>query len=186
MRMFVAVVPPAEVQDDLDAFLEPRREHGAFRWSIAEQLHVTMAFLESVPERALDGLVEGLARTAARRPSFEARIAGGGAFPDPSRGKLLYAGVAVDDETGLARLATTVRDACAHAGVAVDGQRFQPHVTVARVNRATELTRWVRLLDAYEGPAWTVDHVALVCSHLGEGPRRRPRYEVVEELSLAT
>ena len=70
------------------------------------------------------------------------------------------------------------------AGVEVDGQRFRPHVTVARTGRPTELTRWVRLLDAYSGPTWTVDRIALVESHLGEGPRRRPRYAVVEELAL--
>ena len=42
----------------------------------------------------------------------------------------------------------------------------------------------MRLLDAYEGPVFTVDQVALVASHLGEGPRRRPRYEVVETFLL--
>jgi 2'-5' RNA ligase len=42
----------------------------------------------------------------------------------------------------------------------------------------------VRLLDAYRGPAWTASEVVLVASHLGEGPRRRPRHEVVAELPL--
>ncbi len=184
MRMFVAVVPPAEVQDDLDAFLEPRRGHGRFRWTLAEQLHLTLAFLAAVPDRALDDLVENLGRAAARRTPFPARIAGGGAFPDVARAKVLYAGLAVDDHIELERLATGARAACGRAGVAVDGQRFRPHVTVARTGRPAELTRWVRLLDAYEGPTWTVDRLSLVHSHLGEGPRRRPRYEVVEELPL--
>jgi RNA 2',3'-cyclic 3'-phosphodiesterase len=43
----------------------------------------------------------------------------------------------------------------------------------------------VRLLDGYAGPPWTADRVVLVASHLGEGPRRRPRHEVVAELLLA-
>jgi 2'-5' RNA ligase len=47
------------------------------------------------------------------------------------------------------------------------------------------VTDWVRLLDAYDGPAWTVDTLTLVASYLGEGPRGRPRYEVVAELPLA-
>jgi 2'-5' RNA ligase len=46
------------------------------------------------------------------------------------------------------------------------------------------VTPWVRLLDAYRGPTWTVDRVTLVASYLGEGPRNRPRYETVEELAL--
>lgn len=184
--MFVAVIPPAEAVEHLDEHLEPRREHGDFRWSSSEQLHVTLAFLEAVPERALDDLAEGLERAAARRTAFTARIGGGGAFPDAAAARVLWAGLDVADDarTELDRLAAGCRTAANRAGLVVDGQRFRPHVTVARLGRPLEATRWVRVLDAYAGPTWTVDHVALVASYLGEGPRRRPRYEVVAELPL--
>ena len=183
-RMFVAVVPPDAVIEDLDAFLRPRREAEAFRWTLAEHFHVTLAFLPSVPDRKLDDLVERLGRAAARRTSFETRIAGGGAFPNPARSKLLYAGLALTESTRteLDRAATGARAAVTRAGLEVDGQRFRPHVTVARINRPTDTTNWVRLLDAYAGPTFTVDRIALVASYLGEGPRGKPRYEVVEEL----
>jgi len=181
MRMFVAVVPPEEVVEHLDEFLAPRREHGAFRWSSSDQLHVTLAFMDEVPERSLDALVEGLERGAARRRPFAARVAGGGAFPDPSHAKVVYAGLdlTLDARSELDRLATGARAAAGRAGVAVDGQRFRPHVTLARTGRPQEVTRWVQLLDGYAGPSWTVDQLVLVESHLGEGPRRRPRHEVV-------
>ncbi|WP_246142500.1 RNA 2',3'-cyclic phosphodiesterase [Nocardioides rubriscoriae] len=184
--MFVAVVPPDDAVEHLDEFLEPRREHGVFRWTSPEQLHVTLAFLEEVPDRALDPLVEGLQRAAARRTPIGTRVAGGGAFPDPSHAKVLYAGLdlTVDARSELDRLATGARAAAGRAGLAVDGQRFRPHVTVARTGRPQEVTRWVRLLDAYEGPAWAVEQLVLVESHLGEGPRRRPRHEVVAVLPL--
>ena len=42
-----------------------------------------------------------------------------------------------------------------------------------------EVSDWVRLLDAYAGPEWISDEYSLIASHLGEGPRRRPRYELV-------
>jgi 2'-5' RNA ligase len=58
-------------------------------------------------------------------------------------------------------------------------------VTVARLTRPGEVTSWVRLLDAYRGPSWTVDRLTLVASYLGEGPRGRPRYETVEEFVLS-
>jgi len=66
----------------------------------------------------------------------------------------------------------------------VDGQRFRPHITVARLGHPQEVTSWVRLLDAYRSPTWTVDRVTLVASYLGAGPRGRPRYEPVEEFAL--
>jgi RNA 2',3'-cyclic 3'-phosphodiesterase len=185
--MFVALVPPTEAVEDLDAFLEPRRAAGRdLRWSAPEQLHVTLAFYADVEEHRLDDLVERLAAAAARRTPFGARVAGGGAFPDPARARVLWTGLALAGEAAaeLERLAAGARAAASRAGVVVDGQRFRPHLTVARLGRPQEVTRWVRLLDAYAGPAWTADRVTLVVSHLGEGPRRRPRHEVVAELPL--
>lgn len=187
-RMFVAAVPPEEVVDDLEEFLSPRREEGAFRWTLPEHFHVTLAFLEHVPDRALDDLVERLARAAARRRPMTAYVAGGGAFPHPDRGRVLTARLeqSDDDAEELRRLATGARAAAGRAGAPAHGQRFSPHLTVARLGRPASLTRWVRLLDAYRGPVWRLDEVALVASYLGEGPARRPRYEVVDAFSLGS
>ena len=186
MRMFVALRPPSDAVDHLDAFLEPRRDAAPFRWTLPEQLHVTLAFLAEVPERRLDDLVERLGRAAERRTAFETRVAGGGAFPNAGRARVLWAGLDLDDarRTELDRMATGARAAASKAGVAVEGQRFRPHLTVARLGRPTEVSRWVQLLDGYAGPVWSVDRVELVASYLGEGPRNRPRHEVVETFPL--
>ena len=88
------------------------------------------------------------------------------------------------DADELAAMARGARSAAVTAGVEVDGQRFRPHVTLGRMGRPLEATRWVRLLETYDGPTWTVEEIALVASHLGEGPRGRPRYETVATLSL--
>lgn len=182
-RMFVGVLPPEHVVEHLEEFLAPRREAATFRWSSPEQWHLTLAFAANVPDRAHDDLVARLAAAAERRTPFEVALEGGGAFPDPTRAKLLHAGLAADPEA-LDLLATGARHAASTAGVEVDGQRFRPHVTLARMNRPVEATRWIRVLETYRGPAWTVEDVALVASHLGEGPRGRPRHEVVETFSL--
>ncbi|WP_232523063.1 MULTISPECIES: RNA 2',3'-cyclic phosphodiesterase [Nocardioides] len=184
--MFAAVVPPPGAVADLDGFLEVRRGAAPFRWASSEQLHVTLAFLAEVEERRLDDLAERLARAAAKRTAFETRIAGGGAFPNAARARVLWAGLDLDedDRTELDRLATGCRAAANRAGVAVDGQRFKPHVTVARMRVPGEVSDWVRLLDAYAGPPWPVERVTLVASHLGEGPRGRPRYEPLGEFGL--
>jgi 2'-5' RNA ligase len=185
--MFAAVVPPADVVEHLDDFLDVRRAAGAFRWVTTEQLHVTVAFLADVPDRRLDDLVERLTRAARRRTAFATAVTGGGAFPNAARARVLWAGLDLDDHgrTELTRLATGARAAANRAGVPVDGQRFRPHVTLARLGQPQEVSSWVRLLDAYRGPSWTVDRLTLVASYLGEGPRGRPRYEPVEEFALS-
>jgi len=185
--MFVAVVPPPVVVEHLDAFLEARRDAAAYRWAGMEQFHVTLAFLAEVPDRALDDLVERLGRAASRRHPFAATVAGGGAFPNVGHARVLWAGLDLDDDgrTELTRMASGARAASNRAGVPVEGQRFRPHITVARLGHPQEVTSWVRLLDAYRGPTWTVDRMTLVASYLGEGPRRRPRYEAVGEFALS-
>lgn len=184
--MFVAVVPPEEAVADLDAFVSVRREAAAFRWTEPAQWHLTLAFSADVPDRSLDDLDERLARLAGRRSGMQLRVAGGGAFPHPDRARVLYARLDASDEAaaGLSLLAAGCRAAMSRAGARVDGQRFRPHLTLGRLGHPDNVTSWVRLLDAYEGPAWAVDEIALVASHLGEGPRRRPRHEVVQTYAL--
>ena len=183
MRMFVAVFPPKPVVEDLDEFLAPRREAAPFRWSVPEQFHLTLAFSGNVPERAYDDLVDRLGRAARKRTPIEARIAGGGAFPNPGRARVLFASVETKVEE-LRRAATGARAAVAKAGAEADGKRFRPHLTLARMGRPVEASNWVRLLDVYSGPSWIIGEIALVASYLGEGPRNRPRHEVVETFSL--
>jgi 2'-5' RNA ligase len=184
--MFVAVQPPDEAIEHLDEFLDVRRDAADFRWATTEQMHVTLAFLAAVPDRHVDDLGERLTRAAAKRTAFDTRIAGGGAFPGPVDARVLWAGLELDDHgrTELSRLATGARAAAAKAGIEVDGGRFRPHVTVARLRRPAEVSRWVRLLDGYAGPPWVADTVVLVESFLGQGPRGRPRYVTVDTFAL--
>lgn len=187
MRLFTAVVPPEHVVEDLEAFIDPRREAADFRWTLSEQWHVTLGFMPRVEDRRLDELVERLERAGGRRTAFELSVGGGGAFPNAARGKLLYADLrhAPEAQQELRHLATGARAAATRTGIEVDGARFRPHLTLARLRRPQELSNWVRLLDAYDGPAWLVEEFALVASHLGEGPRNRPRYEVLQTFPLA-
>jgi 2'-5' RNA ligase len=189
MRMFVAAVPPAEALEDLEEFLSVRRDAAAFRWSLPEQWHITLAFLADVPDRCYDDLVERLGRAARKRHPMRATIAGGGAFPNVGRARVVWAGVELDaapldGREELRRLATGCRAAASKAGIEVAGERFKPHVTIARTGRPIEATSWVRLLEGYRGPAYDLDEVSLIASYLGEGPRKRPRYEVRETFAL--
>lgn len=186
MRMFVALTPPDSALEDLAEFLAPRQEaEPGFRWTAREQWHITLAFMSQVADRHLDDLHARLERAAGRRTSFPVTLAGGGAFPNPGRAKVLYAGVdAADTREELTRLATGARAAASKAGAETDGGRFHAHLTLARIGRPTEVSRWIRVLDSYRGPAWPADRVSLIQSHLGEGPRKRPRYETVGSFML--
>ena len=190
MRLFIAIVPPEEVLDDLAEHIEPRRladERGAseLRWTDRHQWHVTLAFLGEVAEWRLDDLSAAVAATASRHPAPLVRLAGAGAFPNPYAARVLFTDV--EEVRGdLRRLASGIRTASNGSGATPDGARFHAHVTLGRFRRPTEATRWIRTFEAYEGPVWRADEVALVQSHLGEGRGRRPRYEVVATAPLTS
>jgi 2'-5' RNA ligase len=186
MRVFAALVPPELALEDLSEFLASRQEAGGdLRWTVPGQWHVTLAFMAEVPDRALERVLEAVTRAASRTAPLALTLEGGGAFPHPYDARVLWVGVG-GDPTSLRDLARAVRNGCAHAGGGPSGGRFRGHVTLARMRRPLEATRWIRVLEGYAGPPWTAAAVTVIASHLGEGAGGRPRYEVLAEAPLGT
>ena len=183
--MFIALPLPEAVKEDLAEFLEPRQEAGlhGLRWTMPAQWHVTLAFLPDLADRHTDELFERLRRATLRRNPLVLRLVGAGAFPPAARAKVLWTGVEHDGEE-LMRLAGGVRSAAAKSGIRVDGARFHAHLTLARLGRPADVTRWLRVLDPYAGPPWQAREVALIASYLGQGPNGRARHDVQEIFRL--
>ena len=187
MRCFVAIVPPEDVVEDLDEFCISRRAAlPDLRWTDPVQWHLTLAFLPDVADADLDDLTDRLAEAATRRRPLQLRLSGGGVFPDATRAKVLWAGVAApaDDLAELDRLSVGCRNAAAAAGTTVEGRGFTPHVTLARLGRPADASALLEVFGTYVGPTWRAERIELVASFLGEGPRRRPRYESIAEFPL--
>ncbi len=182
VRLFAAVVPPPGCLEDLDTFLEPRRDVEGPRWTRPDQWHLTLAFMPAARERVLDDLTARLAEAVASASPARLALAGGGCFPDVSRARVLWCGVRGGE--ALEPLARATRSAASVAGASPDGGPFRPHLTIARFGRPVEATRWVRVVGAYSGPEWTADEVVLVESHLPRGRGHRPRYEVLARWAL--
>ncbi|WBQ06599.1 RNA 2',3'-cyclic phosphodiesterase [Kribbella sp. CA-293567] len=186
MRLFVAVVPPVEVVEHLAEFVGPRRDHPDedIRWAADENWHITLAFLGDVPEYKTGELSEWLEAAAGRQKPFDLRLAGSGAFPSVADARVLWTGVR-DESEALPHLAMTTRSAANKAGVTVDGRKFTPHLTLARLRQPMDVVRWVRVFDEYSGPAWTAESIELISSRLGEGPSHGAAYDTVGEWSFS-
>jgi 2'-5' RNA ligase len=206
VRLFVAVVPPTDVLEHLEAALTSVRGgqgespgRGSLRWTLPDDRHLTLAFFGEVPDGALEDLAEGLVTAAAGEPPLELALRGAGSFDR----RTLWIGCAGDTD-GLARLSAR----CVDAGTEVLGRprdrvRSRAHLTVARARTgsaggrprrgsALETTSagqdpvsgFAHALAVYQGPTWTVHDIALVSSLLGAGPSGHPRHEVLATLPL--
>jgi 2'-5' RNA ligase len=185
MRLFAAVLPPAQAAEELRRAVDGLRGGAEeLRWTEREGWHFTLAFMGDVEESLLPGLTEQLDRAAYRTEPFPLRIQGAGQFG----GEALWAGAAggVDELRIFAeRVNATVR----RAGVPLDQHHpYQAHLTLARNSGPTrlDLTPYVEALDDFVGTGWDVAELALVRSNLPVYGIRseQPRYEVIARSPL--
>ncbi|MEU8674168.1 RNA 2',3'-cyclic phosphodiesterase [Streptomyces sp. NPDC048560] len=185
MRLFAAVLPPAEAVEELDRALVPVRAlPGAvtLRWTARESWHYTLAFLGEVDEELLPELYRRMERAAHRTDPFPLRVHGAGRFD----GRALWAGAAGGLDS-LRLLAERADAAARRSGVAMEEhRRYTAHLTLARSRATIDLTPYTAALGGFEGMHWEADELSLVRSRLPvDGvPGEQPRYEVVRAWPL--
>jgi 2'-5' RNA ligase len=125
MRLFVALPLPEEVCDRLAMLANGLP--GA-RWVARENLHLSLRFLGELDRDEAAEVDLALGRL--RAPAFEMDLSGIGHFGDGRKLRALWAGVAPNP--ALMYLQERVEAALVGAGLAPEGRKFKPHVTLAR------------------------------------------------------
>jgi 2'-5' RNA ligase len=183
VRSFIAVSPDAATREQLAALVAPlRATFGAVRWVRDPHLHITLAFLGDLDAVRLQSVMESVRPVIAALPAFSLSLAGGGAFPDWSRPRVVW--LASPDAASLTALANGVRAACQRAGWKAE-ERFTPHLTIGRVRRplaAEERGRLRKAISEMRVPhPFEVSRVEVLHSVLEPGG---PRHTLVEALPL--
>lgn len=181
MRLFVALVPPADALAELAEAVEALGVTPGVRWTRPEQWHVTLAFLAEVDDRARAALAERLGRVAHRHPPPTLALSGGGRF-----GRQVLWTRVDGDRQALRRLADSVRAAARRSGLPTDPRPYRPHLTLARAgNPAPDLAPIVAALRGFTGRSWSAPDLLLVRSVLGAGPGGTARHETVATWPLS-
>lgn len=186
MRLFVALVPPPDILDELEEAVLPHRDAvPGLRWVRRDLLHVTLTFFGEVDDRALDRLLPRLERAVGRHERMTLSLAGAGAFPgNGTHARILWTGL-YGDRRRLARLAASTTAAGRRAGTPQDKHRgFRPHLTLARSRQPLDVRVLIEPLAAFAGAPWTAGSIQLMRSHLPGKDRDQVVYEPLKTWSL--
>lgn len=166
-RVFVGLPVTAAARRAVDGVIRELGEDcSGVRWSLPEDLHVTLAFLGSVEESRIDDLVEAMVGSVHGAESFGVAVTGVGAFPDDEAPKVVWVGLA-DGRSALAALQQSVAEAYADLGFDFDDRPFVPHITIGRVGRPESRSMVARAMWPHrrrELGAMAVTEVALYAS----------------------
>lgn len=171
MRCFIALEVPAEVRAAIaraQQALRAAAPRADVRWADPATIHLTLKFLGEVPAEQVTDVSAAAAATVATAPPFHLAVGGLGAFPSPSRPRVVWAGITAGGPP-LAALAARVEAAMEPLGFAREARPFHGHLTVGRVRSLAgvrPLAQAVEAAGALALGAWTAREIVLFESRL--------------------
>lgn len=174
IRSFIAVPIAPELAGSVGAVQESLRAAGPdVKWVDQERFHLTLKFLGDVQRERLEALWPSVEGVLDGIPRFRLRLHGVGAFPNPSRPRVIWVAVA-EGAAELIALAAAVEKACGLHGFAEEERPFRAHLTVGRVRRPapnSRLEAGIAEMRDREVGAMEAERVLLMRSDLKpEGP----------------
>jgi 2'-5' RNA ligase len=164
-RAFVAVVPPDDVLDAVDAAAARVEIPSTARRTTRPQWHLTLRFLGNKVDFA--AVADALEPLSVRGTPVQ--LGAAGAFPTERRGRVLWLGVR-EGESLLVQLAAAVGALLAPVGYPPEERPYHAHLTLARLKAPTDLRPVVAALGSGPvGRAWTADEVVLFRSKPARG-----------------
>lgn len=143
MRLFTAIDLPPDMLLRLERLSSALRPEALINWSPLDNLHITTKFIGEWPEARFPELHATLGSLTGRS-AFEVEIAGLGWFPTERSPRVLWVGVEAGD--ALLDLAQATEESLLGLGIAKEGRKYSPHLTLARVKHQVPLAQLRRKL----------------------------------------
>jgi len=184
LRLFVAIELPdawlrglGELQSQMKAALasDAQLRDMRVRWARPEGIHLTLKFIGEVAPDRLEVIENQLAVAVQEPPDIELTFSRAGTFADQRSPRVVWGGIETPQRERLYGLAESIETWLTAARVPRERRAFTPHLTLARLpqelpdavrRRIAEVTTAVQPPPM---PAFTVQNVSLMQSHLGPG-----------------
>lgn len=164
MRLFVGLELQRDLRERL-ALLSGAGIAGA-KWVPPTNYHLTLRFIGETPGHRAEDI--DLALAALRARGFSLTLAGVGTFAKGGRSTALWVGV--ERNAQLDHLQNKIETALQRCGHPPEKRRFQPHVTLARLDNVAEgkLVSYVQAHNLFRAGPVPVEHFTLFSSQLGK------------------
>lgn len=175
IRAFIAIDLCAPIQEKIAAITNQLQKTcgPAVHWVPAKNIHLTLKFLGDVSPTNLDLLKKIIASESARQKTFELTISGLGAFPSPSRPRVIWVGVQAPPT--LMALERGIEAETQRLGYTAEDRPFSPHLTLGRVTHnanpqeVRQVAEGLQKMQVGDLGSYTVDVVKLFRSDLQPG-----------------
>ena len=128
IRLFVALSLPDDLRQRLKTLCNGVRDA---RWVEEQNLHLTLRFIGDVEEPELAYIMAALSSVQAE--SFDLTLSGVGHFESRRKIRSLWAGT--KPCPALEALQQRIDSVLTRHGIAPDGRKFSPHITLARLKQ---------------------------------------------------
>jgi 2'-5' RNA ligase len=173
IRSFLAIEPPDAVLKEIDAVQRRLRKRieGDIRWVRPEGIHLTLKFFGDVFAADIANIATIAEKAAEKEGPFSLSIGGAGAFPDPSRPRVLWLGMSGDVERLLA-FQKGLDQSLNEIGFPREERPFRPHLTLGRIKTSRGLIGLSRALEEgeeYRAGRFVASGLSLMQSELTPG-----------------
>ena len=150
IRSFLAFELPPEIREQIRTVsTELQKTRMPVRWVKVDNIHLTIIFLGSVNEDAIDDIKEKVHIVVNKFSIFKTRLSGVGVFPNWRRPRVIWIGLNGEIEK-LSRFRDDLQKELKALGLKEEKRPFSPHLTIGRfkgrLNQDDEL-KWI--LDRY-------------------------------------
>ena len=132
-RLFLSIDLPDYVKDSLQALREETLR--GFNWVPRERYHLTLKFIGDVPGQFQETIEKAIDPIDVH--SFLLPMEGLGSFPHIGKAHAVWAGLS-NGHPHLFQLHKRIEDALFNIGIEPEKRIYHPHVTIARVNHASD------------------------------------------------
>lgn len=186
IRSFIAIpITPAIQKSAASLVRRLSGERDGIKWVPGENLHLTLKFLGEVDNREVPQVCDVLRRCCSGIQPFPLQFHGAGAFPDPSRPRVVYAGI-TEGGDALIELVGRLEPALAELGFKPEPRDYVPHLTLGRTRGGSrrgspEVGDRIRHEAEFDLGSMTADKVRLYASFLDKSG---PTYQVMDTVAL--